>query len=70
MFKLAVLLFIMAAPTLAGLLLIAALTMPSIGVAESTMVLAAVIAGAVIAVPVSWKVARDLTRQRRQDLAA
>jgi hypothetical protein len=68
MFKLTTLVFIIAAPTIMGLLLVLVLAMSSGGPAESRLILTAVFAGAIIAVPVSRKIAGELTRQRKDGL--
>lgn len=50
--------YILAAPTLAGIAMIAVLTMPGF---TTRMLLSAAAAGFVIAMPAAWLVARNLT---------
>ena len=58
MSRLALLIYVMAAPTLAGILVVAVLTM---GKFTAMSVAAAAIAGFVVALPVAWYVGRQLS---------
>jgi hypothetical protein len=58
MSRLALLIYVMAAPTLAGILVVAVLTM---GKFTAMSVAAAAIAGFVVALPVAWYVGKQLS---------
>lgn len=58
MSRLALLIYVMAAPTLAGILVVAVLTM---GKFTAMSVAAAAITGFVVALPVAWYVGRQLS---------
>ena len=58
MSRLALLIYVMAAPTLAGILVVAVLTM---GKFTAISVAAAAIAGFVVALPVAWYVGKQLS---------
>lgn len=59
--KLALLMYILAAPTLAGIAMIAVLSMPDF---STRMLLSAAAAGFVAAIPAAWLVARNLSSRK------
>ena len=60
MFKIAVLIWVMAAVTLAGSFVLVALLLPGLGHSEMQMVPIAAIAGFVVAIPISYLLARRI----------
>ena len=68
MLKIAALLFVVIAPTLALMFVTAALAIPNVPL--MTAIPAAFAAGAVVAVPFSWVVARKITAGRGGPAAA
>ncbi len=60
MTKIALLIYVIASPTLAGILMVAALVINS---SSTALLLAGIVTGFVIAVPISWLVAKQINAQ-------
>ena len=60
MTKIALMIYIIASPTLAGIFMVAALVINS---SSTPLLLAGIIAGFVIAIPISWYVAKLINAQ-------
>ncbi|MCB1539076.1 MAG: hypothetical protein KDJ49_08940 [Alphaproteobacteria bacterium] len=60
MSKLAVIVWCVAAPTLMGIFVLTVLVVPSLAAKENMMILPAAIAGAVVAAPISYYIARHI----------
>ena len=60
MTKIALLIYVIASPTLAGILMVAALVINS---SSKALLLAGIVTGFVIAVPISWLVAKQINAQ-------
>ena len=60
MTKIALLIYVIASPTLAGILMVAALVINS---SSTPLLLAGIITGFVIAIPISWYVAKLINAQ-------